>query len=418
MADTAPTAEEIAAVRDAGTRAATASRALRRASAADIVAVIRRTAELLDVERDAILTANGADVVQAEQNGLSSGMLDRLTLDPKRLDGMVEQLGVLADSPVPERDRLVRTLPTGEKVLERKVPIGVVGAIFEARPNVPIDLASQVLTARSAVVMRTGAAAIGTSACLVDLAVGPALIEAGLPADAVQLIRLPGHGVADALLSQPDLIPLVVVRGSGPVTRRLSELGARSGVQVLSHADGGGVLYVDIAADVAAAESLIHDSLDRLGVCNRLNLLLLHQNLPAETVSRLERVLADLKITISRAPHDHPIGYEWALDDGAESTVTIETVPDARAAAELADAETSGLAATICTTDPVAAQDFLNTYGGTSALWNTSTRLVDGYKMLGLPETGINVERTLGPRGPVTFPDLGMRQFVVIPADA
>jgi glutamate-5-semialdehyde dehydrogenase len=329
---------------------------------------------------------------------------------------MADQLEILAATPVPPRERIVRTLADGEQVLERRVPIGVVGAIFEARPNVPIDLGSQVLTARSAVVMRTGAAAIGTSACLVDRTVSPALSEAGISPDAVQLMRLPGHGVADALLTQPDLIPLVVVRGSGEVTRRLSELGARSGVQVLSHADGGGVLYVDVAADVSLAEKLIRDSLDRLGVCNRLNLLLVHDDLPAEVVTQLEESLTDLGIAISRPPYTHPLGYEWALDSGSEATVTIARVAGPRAAAELADTETSGLAATICTTDPAAAEEFLNSYGGTSALWNTSTRLVDGFKMLGLPETGINVERTLGPRGPVTFPDLGMRQFVVVPA--
>jgi len=414
----APTADEVAAVRDAGSRAAAAAKALRRTSGADIVAVVRRIGALIEAERDAILTANEADVKSAGEQGLSSGMIDRLRLDPARLQGMSEQLEVLAATPIPPRDRLIRTLPDGSRVLERRVPVGVVGAIFEARPNVPIDLGSQVLIARSAVVMRTGAAAIGTSACLVDRAVKPALADLGLPPDAVQLMRLPSHGVADALVTQRDLIPLVVVRGSGPVTRRLSELGARAGVQVLSHADGGGVLYVDIAADLDAADTLIRESLDRLGVCNRLNLLLLHESLPDTEVQRLEKTLTDLGMAISRAPHQHPIGYEWALDAGAEATVTLERVPDARAAADLADSRTSGLAATICTTDPVAAQDFLDSYGGTSALWNTSTRLVDGFKMLGLPETGINVERGLGPRGPVTFPDLGMRQFVVVPAGA
>lgn len=414
----APTADEIEAVRDAGARAAAAAKELRHASDGDVVGVIRRIAALLHQEQAAILAANAEDVAKAAANGLSTGMLDRLRLDPDRLAGMAEQLEVLAATPAPPRDRPIRTLPSGERVLQRRVPVGVVGAIFEARPNVPIDLGSQVLTARSAVVMRTGAAAIGTSACLVDRAVAPALSEGGLSPDAVQLLRLPGHGVADALTTQPDLIPLVVVRGSGDVTRRLSALGARSGVQVLSHADGGGVLYVDAAADVELAEKLIRDGLDRLGVCNRLNLLLLHESLSADVVNRLQDTLSRLDIAISREPYDHPLGYEWALDAGSEATVTVAKVGGARAAAELADAETSGLAATICTTDPVAAQTFLDSYGGTAVLWNTSTRLVDGFKMLGLPETGINVDRTLGPRGPVTFPDLGMRQFLVVPADA
>lgn len=412
---TGATGAEIAAVRAAGARAAAAARALRRAAPQAVSTAIRLAARLLSENAAHILAANAVDAEQATRTALSEGMVDRLRLDPGRITAMVDQLEVLAAMPVPARDRFIRTLADGGRVLERRVPIGVVGAIFEARPNVPVDLASQVLLARSAVVMRTGAAALSTSACLVENVLVPALSQAGLPADAVQLLRLPGHGAADALLTQPDLIPLVVVRGSGPVTSRLSALGAAAGVQVLSHADGGGVLFIDAAADLELARTLIAQSLDRLGVCNRLNLLLLHEQLPAAAVTAIDNQLAALGVTVSRAPHAHPLGYEWALDAGHEATVTVHRVPNAVAAAELAEEETSGLAATICTTDHAAAAEFLDSYGGTSALWNTSTRLVDGFKMLGLPETGINVERTLGPRGPVTFPDLGMRQFVVLP---
>jgi glutamate-5-semialdehyde dehydrogenase len=114
-------------------------------------------------------------------------------------------------------------------------------------------------------------------------------------------------------------------------------------------------------------------------------------------------------------PHDHPLGLEWALQDGREATVTVAPVDGPAEAAALAGAESSGLAACITTEDPVAAATFLDAYSGTGASWNVSTRLLDGFKLLGLPETGINVDRVPGPRGPVTFLDLHLRQFVVTP---
>ena len=132
------------------------------------------------------------------------------------------------------------------------MPVGVIGAVFEARPNVTIDVASQVLKARSAAVLRTGAAALGSATALVELVIAPSLRENGVPAEAVQLVPTPGHAGADALVGLPDLVPLVVVRGSGEVTRRLSALGAAAGTRVLAHADGGGVLYLDASADEAA----------------------------------------------------------------------------------------------------------------------------------------------------------------------
>jgi glutamate-5-semialdehyde dehydrogenase len=125
-----------------------------------------------------------------------------------------------------------------------------------------------------------------------------------------------------------------------------------------------------------------------------------------------------LGITVSAAPHDHPIGHEWALDDGNEATVTLARVAGALEAAQLANTETSGLAATIVTEDEGTARRFLNRYHGTGAFWNATTRLLDGFKLLAVPETGINVDHMPGPRGPVTFADLYLRQYLVLPAAA
>lgn len=403
------------AVRECAQRAAAAAAGVRAAGGPAIDAALRTTAALLRERADDLLAANAADVATAEANGMAPGLLDRLRLGPERLADIARQLEVLADTPEPPVERFVRTLPSGERVFERRVPVGVIGAIFEARPNVTVDVASQVLKARSAAVLRTGSAALGSARALVELAIAPALERNGIPADAVQLVPTPGHAGAEALVGVPELVPLVVVRGSGEVTRRLSALGAAAGTRVLAHADGGGVLYLHHSADPAVVEKLVFDGTDRLGVCNRLNLLLIDRSAFDRLWPVAEAALRKRGIEPSLPPHDHPLGHEWALDAGNEAHVTVASVDGPLDAAQLAIRETSGLAATVCATDEAAAREFIDAYTGTGVFWNATTRLLDGFKLLGLPETGINVDRTPGPRGPVTYPDLSLRQFVVLP---
>jgi glutamate-5-semialdehyde dehydrogenase len=151
-------------------------------------------------------------------------------------------------------------------------------------------------------------------------------------------------------------------------------------------------------------------------VCNRLNLLLIDSQLWDEWLPQVTAQLETLGIAASLPPHDHRLGYEWALEAGREATVTIAPADGPAQAAEIANEETSGLAAGIAASDPAAAAQFLDGYAGTGAFWNATTRLLDGFKLLGVPETGINIDALPGPRGPVTFRDLCLRQFVVIPA--
>jgi glutamate-5-semialdehyde dehydrogenase len=405
-----------AAVRAAAERAAAAAPGVRAAGGPAVDAALRTMAQLIRERADRVLAANAEDVATAERNGMAPGLLDRLRLGPERLADIAHQLEVLADTPEPPAQREVRTLPTGERVFERRVPVGVIGAVFEARPNVTVDVASQVLKARSAAVLRTGAAALGSARALVDEVIAPALEAHGVPSAAVQLVPVPGHAGADALVGLPDLVPLVVVRGSGEVTRRLSALGAAAGTRVLAHADGGGVLYLDASASEEDVTRLVTDGTDRLGVCNRLNLLLVDRPAYDRLWPVAEKALADRGITPSLPPHAHALGHEWALDSGNEGHVTVAAVDGPVAAAQLAAHETSGLAATVCATDEAAATAFIDAYTGTGVFWNATTRLLDGYKLLGLPETGINVDHTPGPRGPVTYVDLSLRQFVVLPA--
>ena len=410
---------------DAGTTTAVeaAARAARR-TVADLAGVPgeRLDAALLGIAdrlgeqaRD-VLAANAEDVRAAQADGIAGALLDRLRLDQARLEATVGQLRALARVPAEPSRRTIRELPDGLLLEERRRPVGVIGANFEARPNVVVDIASQFVKSRNAGVLRTGSAAIRSAIALADHVLAPALGAAGLDPAMIQLIRVPGQESARALVAQPGLIPLVILRGSGDSTRALAAEAARHGVRTMAHADGGGVMFIDADADVALAERLIEASLDRLGVCNRLNLLLLHPSVWDEMAPRVRALLDGLGISASLPPHSRPLGHEWALDAGHEATVTIAPADGPREAADLANEETSGLAGAIVTEDPGAAAVFLDAYAGTGAFWNATTRLLDGFKLFSVPETGINVDAVPGPRGPVTFRDLYLRQLVVTPA--
>jgi glutamate-5-semialdehyde dehydrogenase len=406
------------AVTACGEAAASGVQGLAAAPGEVIDQALRGMADLLSERAPAILAANAADVAAGEAGGLGAGLLDRLRLDEARITDMARQLRLLADAQFLPQDTPLGELPGGLALTERRVPVGVIGANFEARPNVTIDVASQLLKSRNAGVLRTGAAALGSAAALFDHVIVPAVSKAGLDPGALQLIRSADRQAAQALVSLPGLIPLVILRGSGETTRLLAAEAARHGVRTLAHADGGGVLYLDQAADPALARQLITASLDRLGVCNRLNLLLVSSVAWDELLPVAISALQERGVAPSLPPHDHPLGYEWALSDGHEATVTIGPASGPVEAAELANAHTSGLAAAVVTADPQAAREFLGAYRGTGAFWNASTRLLDGFKLRGVPETGINVDHVPGPRGPVTFHDLCLRQYVVRPREA
>jgi glutamate-5-semialdehyde dehydrogenase len=412
MADETEAAE---AVRTAARAARAAAPGLAGASDGAIDAALGAMARALQDAAPAVLAANEQDMRAAADSGLPAGVRDRLRLDDARLKAMAAQLEILAGVESEPASRKIRDLPGGLVLSERRRPVGVIGANFEARPNVVVDIASQFVKSRNAGVLRTGSAALRSAIALADEVIAPALAQAGLDPAAVQLIRVPGKAAAYALVREPKLIPLVILRGSGDSTRALAAEGAVHGVRTLAHADGGGVLYIHSSSERPVASSLIATSLDRLGVCNRLNLLLLDEQLWDAWLPDITGQLAGLGIKASLPPHDHPLGYEWALDPEREATVTVAPAASPAAAARIANDETSGLAAGIAASDPAAAQEFLAAYTGTGAFWNATTRLLDGFKLFELPETGINLDAVPGPRGPVTFRDLSLRQFVVMP---
>jgi glutamate-5-semialdehyde dehydrogenase len=380
-------------------------------------AALTEAASILRARRAQVLAANGADV-EAATGHLDEGTLDRLRLDAARLDALGRQVLATAALEPLEREIGSRTLANGLVVSERRIPIGVVGANFEARPNVALDIAGQLLKSLNAAVLRTGSAALRTVTVLVDEVLRPALAGAGLGPEAVGLVRHADREGARVLVSMPALVPLVILRGSGPSTAELVRLAAQHDVRTLAHAEGGGVLYVHAAADREKALALAAASLDRLGVCNRLNLALVDRGAEA-LLGPLLGLFADQGLTVrgdvsGAEPLDRPLGYEWAGDPERVATVTVALVDGVEDALRIANAETSGLAAGIVTEDSDAAARFLDGYRGTAAFWHAPTRFTDGFELTGSPETGINVDRVPGPRGPVTYRDLWLRQYRVI----
>jgi glutamate-5-semialdehyde dehydrogenase len=404
------------------TEASAARAALLRLDPGLVDEALRRAAGLLRERREVVLDANRTDVAEGSSR-LDAGALDRLRFDEGRVEATAA--GLEATAELAPLERVVRAwrLPNGLEVSERRVPIGVVGANFEARPNVAADVASQVLKSGNAVVLRTGGAALATVTALVDEVLRPALEQTGLPAEVIGLVRTPERAGAEALVSLPELVPLVILRGSGPSTAALARLAALNGVRTLAHAEGGGVLYVHSAASHERLAAVARASLDRLGVCNRLNLALVDRDavvlLPTLLAVFAEHGL-EVRGTAAAAEVDgvlsldQRLGYEWAADPERVETVTLHIVENVDDAVRIANDETSGLAATIVTEDESTARQFLDGYRGTAALWNATTRFTDGFALLGVPETGVNVDVAPGPRGPVTYRDLFLRQYRIV----
>ena len=382
-----------------------------------VAEALRGGAALVRTKRERLLEANAVDL-EAATGRLDEGTLDRLRLDDGRVDALARQLEAMAEVEPLEREARSWTLPNGLRVSERRIPIGTVGANFEARPNVALDIAGQLLKSLNTAVLRTGAAALGTVTALVDEILRPALEAAGLPRGAVGLVRSAEREGARALVSLPRRIPLVILRGSGETTAALARVAAEGGVRTLAHAEGGGVLYVHGAASLERALALADASLDRLGVCNRLNLVLVDREAARLVPSLLDLFRAkglEVRGAVEGAlPLDRPIGHEWASDPDRVATVTLALVDGLDEAVRIANEETSGLAAGVVSEDPVAAERFLDSYRGTAAFWHAPTRFTDGFELTGAPETGINVDWTPGPRGPVTYRDLWLRQYRIV----
>ena len=229
--------DEVAkAVEECARAAKAAAPSLATAPDEAIDAALTAMARLLLEGREAMLEANRADVAKAREEGMSAGLLDRLTITEERLTGMAGQLRLLAGAPHQERSVPVSTLDGGLRLVERRRPVGVIGANYEARPNVTVDVASQLVKSRNAGVLRTGSAALGSAQRLLDAVIAPGLAEAGIDANVVQLVPRVEREAASALVQLPNLVPLVILRGSGDSTRALATEAAVHGGRTLAHA--------------------------------------------------------------------------------------------------------------------------------------------------------------------------------------
>jgi glutamate-5-semialdehyde dehydrogenase len=404
------------------TEAVAAAAALPSLSDATVGPALERAARLVEERVGEVHAANEQDVDAAAAT-LDEGALDRLRLDEQRVATLARQLETTAALEPLEREIASRTLANGLEVRELRIPVGTIGANFEARPGVALDIAAQVLKSLNTIVLRTGGAALATVETLVDRVLRPALEAEGIAAGAVGLVRSADRSGAEALVSVPRWIPLVILRGSGASTAALARLAADNGVRTLAHAEGGGVLYVHGSARADRVTAIVDSSLDRLGVCNRLNLALVDREaagLAADVVAACKNRGVDVVGTARAAAVvpvgrlDEAIGHEWASDTERVATVTLDVVDDLVEAAQIANTETSALAAGIVAEDADAVERFFSLYRGTSAFWHASTRFADGFELTGTPETGINVEWAPGPRGPVTYRDLWLRQYRVV----
>jgi len=280
MTMTAPSLirERAAAARAAARRLATLSTAQRNAALLGI-------AELLETEQEAVLTANARDLAAAAENGLDAYYIDRLTLNPARLNQIASDTRTVAALPDPVGEVFdARTLPNGLQIARRRVPLGVVATIYESRPNVTIDIAALCLKSGNASLLRGGKEARHSNAALGEL-VQRALSRTEVPAEAVQVVADPDRALVDDLLKAHDLIDLVVPRGGAQL---IEYVRMNATMPVVAHGDAVVQIYVDDDVDLDLAENVVHNAKTRrYSICNAVDTLLVHRAVAPAFLGRM-----------------------------------------------------------------------------------------------------------------------------------
>ncbi|MGF0117342.1 glutamate-5-semialdehyde dehydrogenase [Promicromonospora sp. Marseille-Q5078] len=409
-----------AAVHAVARRAKVASRTLATATRATKDAALRALADALVDAADTIVTANAADLARGREHGLSDGMLDRLALTPARVGGIADALRELAGLPDPVGE-VVRgqTLPNGLRLRQLRVPMGVVGMIYEARPNVTVDAAGLALKSGNAVILRGGSAAASSNAVVVDV-LRRALEGQGLPADLVQTIDPHGRPGGVALMQARGLVDVLVPRGGADLIRTVVE---SSTVPVIETGVGNVHVYVDATADVAnAVEIVMNAKTQRVGVCNAAETLLVHADaadafLPAAlaALGGAGVVLHGDERTAALAPESVEVvpatDADWATEYLALE-LAVRVVDSLDDAIEHIRTWTSGHTEAILTRDLAASERFVAEVDSAAVMVNASTRFTDGGQ-LGLgAEIGISTQK-LHARGPMGLAELTTTKWVV-----
>jgi glutamate-5-semialdehyde dehydrogenase len=405
--------EQIAAV---ATRAREAATVLALATRAQKDLALEAMAQALLDGADRVLAANAEDVATAEETDTPAHMVDRLRLDRERVAAMAQGLRDVAGLPDPVGEVLRgSTLPNGLELRQVRVPFGVVGVIYEARPNVTADAAGICVKSGNAVLLRGSSSALRSNTMIVEI-LRDALDAAGLPADCVALVPGEGHEPVKALMRARGLVDVLIPRGGAGLIRSVVE---ESTVPVIETGVGNCHVYVDAAADLEMALSVVMNSkTHRPSVCNAAESLLVHQAVADEFVPRVVAALQEAGVTVhGDSAFAAREGVVPATDEDWDTEylgleISAAVVPDLGAAISHIRRHSSGHTEAIVTGSQTAARRFVAEVDAAAVMVNASTRFTDGGEFGFGAEIGISTQK-LHARGPLGLPEMTSTKYVV-----
>jgi glutamate-5-semialdehyde dehydrogenase len=417
-----PAITDLAAyVRNVGERARRASAAMAKAGTAEKNAALQAIAAGIRGQREAIKAANGRDVARAAASGMDAAALDRLQLSDKSIEQMalgLEQIVQLPD-PIGEISN-VRPQPSGIRVGQMRVPLGVIGIIYESRPNVTIDAAGLTIKSGNASILRGGSEAIECNTLLAAV-VTEGLRGAGLPADGVQLIATTDRAAVGQLITLPEYVDIIVPRGGKSLIERLMR---ESKVPMIKHLDGICHVYIDGAAEVDMAIRIADNAkTQRYGTCNTMETLLVAQSIAPQVLPQLGRIYAGKGVELRGCAETVALleqaGVEckpateddWSAEYLAP-ILSISQVPGVDDAIAHINRYSSQHTDAIVTNDHRTAMRFLREVDSASVIVNASTRFADGFEYGLGAEIGISNDK-LHARGPVGLEGLTSLKYVV-----
>ncbi len=403
-------------VTEAARRARAAGRVLALATRAEKDAALTAIADALVTHEAIVLAANLEDVERAEADGTSAGIVDRLRLDSARVAAMADGLRRLVSLPDPVGE-VVRgdTLANGLELRQVRVPFGVVGMIYEARPNVTVDAAGICLKSGNAVLLRGSSSARTSNQALVEV-IREAIEVFGLPADVVQLVPGDTHESVKSLMRARGLVDVLIPRGGAGLIRSVVE---ESTVPVIETGVGNCHVYVDRAADLdQALDIVVNSKTQRTSVCNAAESLLVHADVADEFVPRVVTALHEAGVTIhgddAFAIHENVVPAtddDWATEY-LDLHIAAAVVPDLDAAIDHVARWSTGHTEAIVTTDLAAARRFAAEVDAAAVLVNASTRFTDGGEFGFGAEIGISTQK-LHARGPMGLVEMTSSKYVV-----
>jgi glutamate-5-semialdehyde dehydrogenase len=407
--------DAVAVVADMAARARAASAVLAQTPTARKAAALRAGAAAIRNAAGAILAANATDVTAGKANGLSSAMIDRLLLDQNRIEGMaagVEAVSVLPDPVGQVIDESVR--PNGLKMSRVRVPLGVIGIIYESRPNVTADAGALCLMSGNAVILRGGSEALASSKAI-HAALVEGIVSAGVPADAVQLIPETDRAYVGAMLTAQGLIDIIIPRGGKTLVARVQD---EARVPVLAHLDGINHTFIHAAANPGKARDIaVNAKMRRTGICGSMETLLIDRNFdsPAPIVKALLDAGSDVRGDADTMQFDPRVTAADAADWDTEyldSICAVRVVDGLDGALAHIAAHGSHHTDAIVTEDTATAEAFLNAVDSAIVMWNASTQFADGGEFGLGAEIGIATGR-LHARGPVALEGLTTYKWLV-----